>query len=228
VSRQLDDLSPRASGRQPISDVRPGRSKFADGERTRFLLECSQWAAGRFVRSESLGVATRQSRRDVPQSLRPPPWCAAPLRREGDVMPVPAFREDGYLPEGLHRASEGEVIAHFGVSTPRRVYLVGRLRRWLELAREVGARRFFIDGSFVTEKAEPGDVDAVVWLPDSFREQVSAGRPEAIELQAMVSAREPRELFAAYSVEMWDGWLEFFSRTREPDARRKGVVEIAL
>lgn len=98
----------------------------------------------------------------------------------------------------------------------------------MELAREVGARRFFIDGSFVTEKAEPGDVDAVVWLPDSFREQVSAGRSEAIELQTMVSTREPKELFSVYSIEMWDGWVEFFSGTREPDARRKGVVEVAL
>jgi hypothetical protein len=143
-------------------------------------------------------------------------------------MPVPAFREDGYLPEGLHVASEAEVAARFGDSTSRRVYLMGRLHRWLELARAVGARRFFIDGSFVTGKVEPGDVDAVVWLPDNFREQVRAGKPEAVELQAMVRAREPKELFAAYSVEMWDGWLEFFSGTREPDARRKGVVEAVL
>jgi hypothetical protein len=143
-------------------------------------------------------------------------------------MPVPAFREDGYLPEGLHEASEEEVAARFGASTSHRAFLMERLRRWLELARVVGARRFFIDGSFVTGKAAPGDVDAVVWLPDSFREQVSTGRPEAVELQTMITAREPKELFAAYSVEMWDGWLEFFSGTRELDARRKGVVEVAL
>jgi uncharacterized protein DUF6932 len=143
-------------------------------------------------------------------------------------MPIPTFRGDGYLPEGLHEASEDEVIARFGQSTSHRAYLMGRLRRWLELARAVGARRFFIDGSFVTGKAEPGDVDAVVWLPSSFRDQVSAGRSEAIELQTMVSTREPKELFSAYSSEMWDGWVEFFSQTREADARRKGVVEVAL
>src|SRR6266852_5549466 len=100
-------------------------------------------------------------------------------------MPIPAFRYDGYLPAGLHGASEEEVVARLGRSTSRRGYLLGRLRRWLELARAVGARRFFINGSFVTEKAEPGDVDAVVWLPDSFREQVRAGRSGAIELQTM-------------------------------------------
>jgi hypothetical protein len=147
---------------------------------------------------------------------------------EGDAMPISAFQADGYLPEGLHEASEDEVIARFGQSTPHRVYLMERLCRWLELARAVGARRLFVDGSFVTEKAEPGDVDAVVWLPDSFREQVSAGMSEAVELQTMVSKREPKELFSAFSDEMWDGWVEFFSQTREPDARRKGVVEVTL
>src|SRR5262245_28751380 len=98
-------------------------------------------------------------------------------------MPIPAFREDGYLPEGLHVAGEDEIATRVGIATPHRALLMERLHGWLELARVVGARRFFIDGSFATGKAEPGDVDAVVWLPDNFREQVSVGRPEAIELQ---------------------------------------------
>lgn len=143
-------------------------------------------------------------------------------------MPIPAFREDGYLPTGLHEASKEEVIARFGQSTPRREYLMGRLRHWLELARAVGARRFFINGSFVTDKAEPGDVDAVVWLPDDFRAQVEVGNPEAIELQTMLRTREPKELFPAHSQEMWEGWVGFFNQTREADGRRKGVVEVRL
>lgn len=143
-------------------------------------------------------------------------------------MPIPAFREDGYLPEGLYGASEEEVIVRFGPFTPRREYLMGRLRHWLELARAVRTRRFFINGSFVTDKAEPGDVDAVVWLPDNFQEQVNVGGPEAIELQTMLRTREPKELFPAHSQEMWEGWVEFFSQTREADGRRKGVVEVRL
>lgn len=42
----------------------------------------------------------------------------------------------------------------------------------------------------------------------------------------MIRAREPKELFAAHSAEAWDGWVEFFSGTREPDARRKGTIEV--
>lgn len=36
------------------------------------------------------------------------------------------------------------------------------------------------------------------------------------------------ELFPAENEAVWQGWCEFFSRTREPDRRRKGLVEIVL
>jgi hypothetical protein len=142
-------------------------------------------------------------------------------------MPIPAFRDDGYLPEGLHEASEAEVIARFGESTPRREYLTGRLRRWLELARAVGARRVVIDGSFVTDKAEPGDIDAVVWLPDDWAEQLRTGRPEALVLWEMLRTRQPEELFPVRRVGQWLAWVDFFASIRH-SARRKGVVEIWL
>ena len=38
------------------------------------------------------------------------------------------------------------------------------VRRWLALCRRIGARRFLLDGSFVTVKPEPDDIDAVVLL----------------------------------------------------------------
>jgi hypothetical protein len=58
---------------------------------------------------------------------------------------IPAFRSDGYLPEGLHVASEAEVTFRFGSSSARRRRLVIRLRRWLELARQIRAEPFFVD-----------------------------------------------------------------------------------
>jgi hypothetical protein len=105
--------------------------------------------------------------------------------------------------------------------------LLGRLRRWLELARAVGARRFFINGSFVTEKAEPGDVDAVVWLPDDWDTQLGEGKPAAIELWEMIKSRQPEELFSALDAWEWAEWLDFFSSIRN-SPRRKGVIEIWL
>ena len=80
----------------------------------------------------------------------------------------------------------------------------------------------------MTSKPEPNDVDAVVWLPDDFVDLVSNGNLEAMELESMLLTRHPQEIFAAEDRRDWDDWLEFFSRTRESDGRRKGVVEITL
>jgi hypothetical protein len=151
-----------------------------------------------------------------------PAW----VRRRNGSMMIPEFRDDGYLPEGVYVATEGEITFRFGTDTPRRRRLTLRLRRWIQLSRAVGAKRLFVDGSFVTAKPEPNDVDAVVWLPNDFVQQVDAGDLEAIELETMLLTRHPEELFAAEDRRDWDEWLEFFSRTREADGRRKGVVEV--
>src|SRR5437868_1456583 len=99
---------------------------------------------------------------------------------------IPPFRADGYLPEGLHIATEAEISFRFGTSTRRRRRLVLRLRRWLELARQTGGRRFLLDGSFVTAKPEPEDIDAVVLLSADFQKQIDRGSVAAFELEEML------------------------------------------
>lgn len=141
---------------------------------------------------------------------------------------IPEFRDDGYLPEGMHLATEAAVTFRFGASTRRRRRLILRIRRWIELARQVGARRLLIDGSFVTAEKEPYDVDAVVLLPENFEQQILAGSESALELEEMLLTRQPEEIFAAEDESDWDAWVEFFSRTRESDGRRKGLVEVEL
>lgn len=141
---------------------------------------------------------------------------------------IPPFRPDRYLPEGLHVASGAEVTFRFGSATPRRRRLAIRLRRWIELSRGVGAKRLLVDGSFVAEKLEPNDVDAVVLLPDGFQRLVETGAEPALELEQMLLTRRSEEIFAAEDDVDWNEWIEFFSRTREADGRRKGLVEVEL
>jgi hypothetical protein len=141
---------------------------------------------------------------------------------------IPPFRPDGYLPEGVHRASEAEVSFRLGSTTPRRRRLALRVRRWIVLARSVGASRLLIDGSFVTDKPDPHDVDAVLLLPADFHEQVHRGFDAALELEQMLLTRRPEELFGAEDDLDWQEWTAFFRRTREADGRFKGLVEIEL
>lgn len=141
---------------------------------------------------------------------------------------IPQFRADGYLPEGLYQATEAETLFRFGSSTRRRRRLALRLRRWVELARQIGGQRLLIDGSFVTAKEKPNDIDAVILLPPDFQEQVDQGIEPALELEEMLMTRLPEEIFAAEDEMDWNDWVEFFSRTREADDRRKGLVEVIL
>ncbi len=141
---------------------------------------------------------------------------------------IPDFRDDGYLPDGLHTATEAEVTFRLGSSSSRRRRLILRLRRWLELSRITSAQRFLLDGSFVTAKEQPNDIDAVVLLADDFEKQVSLGLAPALELEGMLLTRRPEEIFAAEDLRDWDEWVEFFKRTRELDGRQKGLVEIKL
>ena len=85
-----------------------------------------------------------------------------------------------------------------------------------------------LDGSFVTDKPEPEDIDAVVLIADDFEQQVASGSDSAVELEAMLLTRNPEEIFAAEDVRDWNDWVEFFSGTRESDGRRKGLVEVEL
>src|SRR5688572_11318179 len=117
---------------------------------------------------------------------------------------IPALRPDGYLPDGLHRASESDVTFRFGTGSQRRRKLAIRLRRWIDLARQIGAVRFLVDGSFVTAKPDPNDVDAVVLLPSDFQRQVGKGTETALELEEMLLTRRPEEVFAAEDEADWE------------------------
>jgi hypothetical protein len=141
---------------------------------------------------------------------------------------IPSFREDGYLPVGLYLASEAEITFRFGSSNRRRRRLALRLRRWVQLCRDLGSLRLLVDGSFVTSKAAPDDLDAVVLLPPNYDVQISNGNEAALELEEMLLTRRPEEIFGAEDETDWLEWVEFFSRTREADDRRKGIVEVAL
>jgi hypothetical protein len=141
---------------------------------------------------------------------------------------LPEFRTDGCLPVGVHQATESEVLFRFGSGNRRRRTLALRLRRWLDLARAVGASRFLVGGSFVTAKHQPGDLDAVILLPPDFEQRVQAGHESAVELYRISAMRRPEDLFLAEDASDWENWCRFLGRARGAEGHRKGVVEILL
>lgn len=126
------------------------------------------------------------------------------MGQEPPTSNLPPFRLDGYLPEGLYICSEAEVTFRFGSSSRRRRQLVLRLRRWIELGRQVGAKRLLVDGSFVTAKEDRHDIDTVILLPPDFDQQIEQEYEPALELEDMLLTHRPEEIFAAQDEGDWN------------------------
>ena len=85
---------------------------------------------------------------------------------------IPDFVENGYLPSGLHRATIEEVIKRFGEGADERIACGQSLQWLLPICRRAGIVRLILNGSFVTDRREPRDVDCVLvpgfaYAPDS-------------------------------------------------------------
>jgi hypothetical protein len=96
---------------------------------------------------------------------------------------IPGFDEHGYLPQGIHRATLGEIEARFGIESELRRVQMQSLYWLVDLARRAGIERIILNGSFVTDTDEPNDVDCVLLIgarfpadPDAAAELV-AGLP---------------------------------------------------
>lgn len=138
---------------------------------------------------------------------------------------IPAL-VDGLLPSGEWSASWSGVETVFGMSDWRKFLLAG-CRRALESLQAAGCRRVWLDGSFVTGKAHPGDIDACydpvgvdVGLLHPALRDLSPGRPAQ-------KAEFGCEFFPNI-VEGGSGkfFVEFFQQDR--DGRPKGIVVIDL
>src|SRR5262245_22890421 len=75
---------------------------------------------------------------------------------------LPDFDDDGNLPPGIHRATIEEVARRFGHGSPEREVEMRELMEFVAWARQAAVQRLLVNGSFVTSKESPNDVDVVI------------------------------------------------------------------
>jgi len=133
---------------------------------------------------------------------------------------LPPFDEAGNLPPGIHSCSEGELIARFGSGSEEREAEISELVQFIAAARKAGVRRLLVNGSFVTGKPAPNDVDVVI-LPgqDYPREGPRLDDEQLVWpfLQIIVAADDA-------DFEAWATHQFGTDRKKRP----KGVVEVVL
>lgn len=141
------------------------------------------------------------------------------------------FDESGNLPTGVHDATWDEIVQRFGWTSRRRELLDG-LRAALEPLREAGCRRVFINGSFVTDKDEPGDID-LAWDPHGVDVdrllEVEPVFGDFADRRAAQKATFGCEFFpSSFAADLvGNTFLEFFQIDKETEAQ-KGIVALNL
>ena len=143
---------------------------------------------------------------------------------------LPELTEEGELPPGVHVADWQEFQARFCFSSPRRVWLAGRLRALMALAAANGSlRRLFIWGSFVTAKQSPKDLDLLLIMDEDFEVEGLAAPAQAVFDSVRAKLMFESDVFWARSSigsEMLDLWLDTYQTSRS--FRKRGIVELEL
>jgi|SRR6266403_5838069 len=133
---------------------------------------------------------------------------------------LPPFDDFGNLPAGIHSCTIEEMVSRFGSGSEERETEINELLHFIDAAKKAGVRRLMVNGSFVTGRLAPNDVDVVILPgPDYPRQSRELESNELIWpfLQIIVAADDAD--FESWAVKQ-------FSTDRR--RRAKGVVEVIL
>jgi hypothetical protein len=130
---------------------------------------------------------------------------------------IPEFDANGYLPLGIHPATVDEVAVRFGMDSELRRVQMESLRWMIDLAWRAGVERVVVNGSFVTDKLEPNDVDCVLLIGLSF--------PRDSAAEAELLAGLP---FINMDLVSEEAFQQFTERTfaSDRDLIPKGMIEV--
>ncbi len=142
-------------------------------------------------------------------------------------MPIPVL-ENGLLPPGEHVATLDEVESTFGSQNDRRQSLMRGLRLACEMFQNAQVDRIWVDGSFVTDKEEPGDIDGCWGASDKNKICWDKVDPVFAGDRKGMKTKYGLDFFYAGVIERGSGkpFPKFFQSSRDDEA--KGIVLVEL
>lgn len=145
-----------------------------------------------------------------------------------EFIPAADRYDHSYLPEGIHDAEWEEIVARFSFSFKRQQLIQGLHAACLNL-HLAGVAHLYLDGSFVSNKKNPGDWDACF-----FAQGVNPLLLDPVLLdykneRAAQKAKYKGETFLAdgKSGTLGPPYLQFFQKNKRTGAP-KGIVRIDL
>lgn len=149
-------------------------------------------------------------------------------------MPLPPLNGAGLLPEGIHDASLADVAAQFGQfqRSDKRQVLVRSLRDFLREATDSEiVDHLILDGSFVTGKEEPGDIDFIVVLrPGTIAVGAPELRPdqENVISNHRVRKRHKFDILVAHNEDMLLKYTNIYREVKEVPGSVKGLIRVRI
>lgn len=146
---------------------------------------------------------------------------------------IPEFTEEGLLPQGIYETDFEELRGKMGWGR-RRLALLEGLERALELMAVSGVRRVYLDGSFVTDKDRPNDIDGCYDLEVGTTAEVASLQdmapifPPSPGNRARAKEMYGVDFFPAEASELGSGqpFLRFFQKDRQ--GRERGVLMLEI
>lgn len=139
---------------------------------------------------------------------------------------IPALKKSGLLPSGIYLTTWEEFVEKFGFN-PHRLQLLEELKKGLNLLYRYGCRVVYIDGSFVTAKILPNDIDVCYDNGPMNWEAFIRQHPEFNDIRngsRIQKLKYKSEFYAMNAFE--DSILRFFQRGRNDEP--KGILKIYL
>ena len=139
---------------------------------------------------------------------------------------LPNLRKSGLLPAGVHLITWSELVEKFGINNHRLKLLEG-LKKGLSLLKKYGCTEVCIDGSFVTAKPLPNDIDVAYDNTRMDWQKFIKEQPEFNDIKngSRIQKEKYQSEFYAYNA-FEDSILQFFQFDR--DGNPKGIVKIYL
>ncbi len=138
---------------------------------------------------------------------------------------IPDFDANGNLPPGTHTAQIDEVLNRF--SAPgygARLRLSEKLKDFFELARKF-AVAIYLDGSYITTKLSPNDIDIALVLPTDF-DTTSMDASRLISIRRNVKELDVFPFNLRSDENRLHRHLEFWSKDR--NGNPKGIIQVEI
>ncbi len=144
---------------------------------------------------------------------------------------LPALLKEGFLPPGIYEIGLDELKQRFAY-TIWRIELFNNLKRLMNDLKSIGCKCIYVDGSFVTTKRIPGDID-VCWEDLNVDYDIAEQKMPILFDFKDKRANQQREykcdIFPAHSIADHFGtlYIDFFQKDKATN-NKKGIIKINI